>query len=182
MNEGRNRLGDPLPSLAKSFQPRALDRRGLGWTNCSSPAKRVWPVFFSSRAAVVYGVIDGHAGVVHEYPPCYAPPRCPPPLVSSPLLSRRPTLPRSRRSERCQTGCLRNPLPTSPPVSASPCREQAITSTTPAYQTPVVERAKPFFLACPEFRWSMKTPTLLAGMGSAKKYPWAELQPASANS
>jgi len=41
------------------------------------------------------------------------------------------------------------------------------------YQSPAVERAKPFFLVCPEFRRldSMKMLTLLAGMGSANKYP-----------
>ena len=51
-------------------------------------------------------------------------------------------------------------------------------------QSPAVERAKPLSLACPESRRldSMKTPTLFAGMGSANKYPWADPQPANANS
>src|SRR5271166_1030570 len=50
------------------------------------------------------------------------------------------------------------------------------------YQSPAVERAKPIFLVCPEFRRldSMKTPTLPAGMGSANRYPWADPQPANA--
>ena len=52
------------------------------------------------------------------------------------------------------------------------------------YQSPAVERATPFCLVWPEFRRldSMKTPTLFAGMGSANKYPWADPQPANANS
>jgi hypothetical protein len=52
------------------------------------------------------------------------------------------------------------------------------------YQSPAVERAKPFFLVCLGFRRldSMKMLTLFAGMGSANKYPWAEPQPANANS
>jgi len=56
--------------------------------------------------------------------------------------------------------------------------------TTPEDQSPTVERAKTFFLVCLEVRRldSMKTPTLFAGMGSANKYPWADPQPANANS
>ena len=52
------------------------------------------------------------------------------------------------------------------------------------YQSPAVERATPICLVWPEFRRldSMKTPTLFAGMGSANKYPWADPQPANANS
>jgi hypothetical protein len=52
------------------------------------------------------------------------------------------------------------------------------------HQGPAVERANPICLVCPAFRRldSMKAPTLFAGMGSANKYPWADPQPANANS
>src|SRR5450759_652264 len=52
------------------------------------------------------------------------------------------------------------------------------------YQSPAVERAKALCLVCLGRRRldSMKTPTLFAGMGSANKYPWADPQPANANS
>jgi hypothetical protein len=52
------------------------------------------------------------------------------------------------------------------------------------YQSPAVERAKPLRPVCAEFRRldSIKTTTLFAGMGSANKYPWADPQPANANS
>src|SRR5580658_8576879 len=63
-------------------------------------------------------------------------------------------------------------------------RRQDVVALSLKNQNPAVERAMPLCLVRPEFRRldSMKTPTLSAGMGSANKYPWADPQPANANS